>query len=132
NLVYSIPSQNLNFSYTPIPLQPLALGIDTTHDLLYNNYIKAGFGNYGTPLIQLGLSNGNRQPLQLGLNAGFISAKGDIKDQQYSKANVLLHGKYLTPTHELHAHIGYQRRGIRYYGYNHQKPAPSEDSIKQN
>src|SRR5690625_3000786 len=38
NLIYSIPSQNLNFSYSPIPLQPLAMGIDTSYYSLYNNY----------------------------------------------------------------------------------------------
>src|SRR5699024_9195271 len=71
NLVYSIPAQNLNFTYSPVPLQPLAMGIDTSYYSLYNNYMKLGYGNHSTPLIQLGLSNGNDLPLQYGLNFNY-------------------------------------------------------------
>lgn len=131
NLIYSIPSQNLNFSYSPIPLQPLAMGIDTSYYSLYNNYIKVGYGNHSTPLIQLGLSNGNKLPLQLGLNFNHISSKGDIEHQQFSKTNLLLHGKYFSPTHALHVEAGYNRNGTRFYGYDHTVPVKNEDSLKQ-
>lgn len=131
NLVYSIPSQNLYFTYSPVPLKPLAMGIDTSNEQLYNSYIKAGIGNHRTPLIQLGLSNGNELPFQYGLNFNYLSSKGSLENQEFSRANLLLHGNYYTPSHAFHANIGLDRHGIRYYGYNHDTTKFESNDIKQ-
>ncbi|MHB1922157.1 MAG: hypothetical protein ACYCOO_07960 [Chitinophagaceae bacterium] len=48
-LDYNIPALNLYFTYQPIPLRPLAMGKDSL-TALQNNFIKAGFGNFLTPL----------------------------------------------------------------------------------
>src|SRR5699024_6511601 len=132
NLVYSIPSQNLHLSYMPVSLQPLAIGIDTTNGQLYKNYIKAGIGNHSTPLIQMGLSNANELPFQYGLNLNYLSSKGNLEHQQFSKADLLLYGKYYTPSNLIHAEAGYDRHGIRYYGYDHSDSSKViDDNIKQ-
>jgi hypothetical protein len=39
-LFYTIPSQNLYFSYQPTPLQPLALSPDTAFNWQNHNYVK--------------------------------------------------------------------------------------------
>src|SRR5688572_6173629 len=39
NLFYTIPSQNLFFSYQPTPLQPLALSPDTGYNWQNQNYV---------------------------------------------------------------------------------------------
>lgn len=131
NLIYNIPSQNLYFTYSPVPLKPLAMGIDTSYGQLYNSYIKAGIGNHSTPLIQLGLSNGGDLPFQYGLNFNYLSSKGSLNNQKFSRANLLLHGKYYSPSHVIHAKVGYNRHGIRYYGYDHDTTKFAEDDIKQ-
>src|SRR4051812_15233029 len=56
-LQYQIPALNLYFMYQPVPLKPLALGKDSLNKL-QNNFIKAGFGNLSTPLIQAGFGSG--------------------------------------------------------------------------
>ncbi len=131
NLVYSIPSQNLYFTYSPVPLQPLAMGIDTSAMLLYNNYIKAGIGNHSTPLIQAGLSNGSNSVFQYGLNFNYLSSKGSLENQQFSKAGLLLHGRYFSNNQEYHASVSYDRHGIRYYGYDHDTTKFINDELKQ-
>lgn len=131
NLVYSIPSQNLYFTYSPVPLKPLAMGIDTSNGQLYSSYLKAGIGNHSTALLQAGLSNGNELPFQYGLNFNYLSSKGSLDNQKFSRANLLLHGNYYTPTHVFHANVGYDRHGICYYGYDHDTTKFAEDDIKQ-
>src|ERR1700757_2091991 len=58
-LLYTIPSQNLFYTYQPVSLKPLALGRDSILDLGNRNYIKLGYGNYITPYFKAGLSFGN-------------------------------------------------------------------------
>ncbi len=59
NLTYSIPAQNLFYSYQPIPLNPLALQQDTNLYLGLRNFVKAGYGNLATPYISAGFSFGD-------------------------------------------------------------------------
>lgn len=131
NLVYSVPAQNLSFSYRPVPLRPLAMGRDSTYQQLYNNYVKAGFGNLTTPLIQVGLSNGRSQPFQYGLDFSHISSDGDIANQSYSRDQLLVYGHYFSATHEFHGSVGYDRHGIRYYGYDHDTTRLKKGQVKQ-
>lgn len=130
-MVYNVPAQNLNFTYEPVPLRPLAMGRDTTNEGMYNNYIKAGFGNYQTPFLQIGLSNGRSLPFQYGLNFSHISSQGNIENQNYSKDHLLIHGQYFSATHEFHGNVTYDRHGIRYYGYDHDTAKLPKSQVKQ-
>lgn len=130
-MVYSIPSQNLNFTYSPVPLRPLAMGIDTSYGARYNNFLKAGFGNYSTPFISLGLSNGGGQPFQYGLYFNHLSSKGSLENQAFSNDDLMVHGKYLSNTHEVHGSVSYQRNGLHYYGYDHDTIKLDKKDIKQ-
>jgi hypothetical protein len=130
-LVYSVPAQNLNFTYKPVPLKPLAMGRDTSREGMYDNYVKAGFGNYSTPFIALGLSSGRSTPFQYGLDFSHISSQGDIDNQDYSKDRLLVHGQYFSGSHEYHARVSYDRHGIRYYGYDHDTTRLGKDRVKQ-
>jgi hypothetical protein len=130
-MVYSVPAQNLNFSYRPVPLRPLAMGMDTAMAEGYNNFVKAGFGNYSTPLIQLGLSSGKSQPFQYGLLFSHISSQGDLDNQNYSQDKIAAYGQYFSPSLALHGMLSYHRHGIRYYGYDHDTTRLSKDDVKQ-
>lgn len=130
-MVYSVPAQNLYFTYQPVPLRPLAMGKDTSIADMYNNYVKAGFGNYSTPFIQLALSNGKGQPLQYGLQFSHISSKGPIANQAYSKDNLLAYGQYFSATNEFHGSVSYDRHGLHYYGYDHDTTKFSKSDVKQ-
>lgn len=131
SLVYNIPAQNLYFTYSPVPLKPLAMGIDTSYGARYNNFLKAGFGNYSTPLIKLGLSNGSTQPFLYGLYFNHLSSKGPIENQAFSNDDLLLHGQYFSNTHEVHGSVSYSRNGIHYYGYDHDTTKFDKRDVKQ-
>src|SRR5690606_4843419 len=95
-LRYQVPALNLYFMYQPVPLRPLALGKDSLTGL-QNNFIKGGFGNYRTPLIQAGFGSNRNDKYNFGLYGNFRSSKGDIEHQDYSTLNVLASGTYYSP-----------------------------------
>jgi hypothetical protein len=73
NLYYTIPSQNLFFVYQPTPLQPLALAADTGFNWQNQNYVKAGYGNFTTPYLRLGLSFGDGKKSVINVHAKHVS-----------------------------------------------------------
>ncbi|MEI8058844.1 MAG: hypothetical protein WCG67_01705, partial [Ferruginibacter sp.] len=68
---YTVPSQNLFYSYQPIPLKPLALQQDTNLYLGLRNYLKAGFGNFSTPYVSAGFSFGDGKKSLINLYADY-------------------------------------------------------------
>lgn len=129
-LQYQVPALNLYFMYQPVPLKPLALGKDSLANL-QNNFIKAGYGNYNTPLIQAGFGTGRQEKYNFGLYANYTSSKGDIKNQDYSALNILGSGTYFTPVLEVNGNIGYDRNQVHYYGYDHTAYDYSKSEVKQ-
>lgn len=129
-LQYQVPALNLYFMYQPIPLKPLALGKDSLA-ALQNNFIKAGYGNLSTPLIQAGFGTGRQEKYNFGLYVNYTSSKGDIKNQDYSALNVLGSGTYFTPLWEINGSIGYDRNQVHYYGYDHNILEYSKSDVKQ-
>ncbi len=118
-LKYSIPSQNLFFSYQPITLKPLALLQDSALALGLRNYIKVGFGNYGTPYVNAGFSFGDGKKSLINLYADYISSKGNIKNQDFAEFNVKGLGSYFTAKNEVYGGVGIKNRGYHLYGYDH-------------
>ena len=55
-MFYTVPAQNLFYSYQPVALKPLALQQDTNLNLGMRNFLKAGFGNFSTPYVSAGFS----------------------------------------------------------------------------
>ena len=93
-LGYQVPALNLYFMYQPVPIRPLALGKDTSSLVMQNNFIKVGYGNYQTPLIQAGFGTGRNDKYNLGVFVNYTSSKGDIQHQiiypQYPRFRHLL------------------------------------------
>ncbi|MCW3463857.1 hypothetical protein [Chitinophaga nivalis] len=131
SLKYQVPALNLNFMYQAAPLKPLALGKDSL-GRLQNNFIKLGYGNLNTPLVQAGFGSGRNEVYNFGVFVNYTGSKGkDIANQDYSNLNVLASGAYLLPKFELNASIGYDRNTIHYYGYDHDVISYEKGDIAQ-
>ena len=118
-LAYKIPSQNLFYAYQPISLRPLALAQDTNLYLGGRNYLKAGFGMYTTPLLEVGLSFGDGKKSLLNLNAAYIASKGnDIRFQDYSMLKVKATGSIFTAKNEVYAAATVRMDNYYLYGYD--------------
>lgn len=118
-LGYQVPALNLYFMYQPVPIRPLALGKDTSALVMQNNFVKVGYGNYQTPLIQAGFGTGRNDKYNLGVFFNYTSSKGDIQHQDASTLNILGSGTYFSPLLEFNGSIGYNRNQVHYYGYDH-------------
>ncbi|WP_123844507.1 porin family protein [Chitinophaga lutea] len=130
-LGYQVPALNLYFMYQPVPIRPLALGKDTSALMLQNNFVKVGYGNYSTPLIQAGFGSGRKDKYNFGLFFNYTSSKGDIENQDYANLNLLGSGTYFTPLFEINASLGYNMNKVHYYGYDHSVHEYKKSDVRQ-
>jgi hypothetical protein len=117
--VYNIPTQNLFYVYQAIPLKPLALQQDTILELGDRNFVKAGFGNYTTPLVNAGFSFGDGKKYLLNVYGNYLSSKGKISNQNFTTINAMAAGSYFTPKNEVYGSVGFSLQDQFFYGYNH-------------
>ncbi len=127
---YSIPAQNLFFSYQPVSLKPLALEHDTLLDLGSRNFVKAGFGNLATPYLSAGFSFGDGRKALAGLYADYIASKGKIKNQDYSVLSIRGRGSFFSGKHEFYAGAGLTASDYYGYGYDHNLYNFKRDSLR--
>lgn len=116
---YTIPSQNLLYTYQPMALKPLALAQDTGIELGLRNFLKVGFGNYTTPFVSAGFSFGDGKKSLLNVYADYISSKGKIQYQDYSQINLKASGSYFTDRNEAYGSVGISQHDYYLYGYDH-------------
>ncbi len=127
---YTVPSQNLFYSYQPVSLKPLALQADTNLYLGSRNFLKAGFGNFATPFVSAGFSFGDGKKTLLNLYANYISSQGKIKYQNYSQLGFKATGSYFMPNKEAYGSVSYNQDNVYLYGYNHTVyPNYSKDNV---
>ena len=118
NLTYSIPAQNLFYSYQPISLTALALQQDTNLYLGLRNYVKAGYGNLATPYVSAGFSFGDGKKFLANVYADYISSKGKLLYQDYSRLNLKAAGSLFLPTNEVYAAVDVKMHENFLYGFD--------------
>ncbi|RYF82717.1 MAG: hypothetical protein EON98_11040, partial [Chitinophagaceae bacterium] len=128
-LQYNIPNQNLNFAFQPGTLRPLALAVDTGGNWTNESYVKAGFGNFKTPFVQLGLSVGDGQRAGINLYGQHVSSKGKIQFQDYSRTNAELNAFFKSGNIEWNARLGGLQENYNKYGFLPKTLIFPEDSI---
>lgn len=87
---------------------------------LYNNYVKAGFGTYTTPFLDLYTSSLRSKEYALGLHIKHLSSSGKIED--YPNANnslnlIDVYGQKFLDQHTLSANLGFRRNVVHHYGF---------------
>ncbi|MBL0183828.1 MAG: hypothetical protein IPP96_16695 [Chitinophagaceae bacterium] len=118
NLTYDIPAQNLFYSYQPILLKPLALQQDTNLYLGQRNFVKVGYGNFSTPFISAGFSFGDGKKFLANVYADYISSKGKLQYQDYSRLHIKAAGSYFLPKNEVYASVDVKMNENFLYGYD--------------
>lgn len=127
---YDVPQQTLYYTYSSLPLRPLALGKDVT-PLPFANYVKAGGGNLSTLFLDAGIGGIKGENYESAIHLHHLSQKGAIKYQQSSQsgleADAVLHREY----NDWHAALSGERNQYYYYGYNHSLYDFVSDDVKQ-
>lgn len=132
-LFYTIPSQNLYFSYQPTPLQPLALSPDTAFNWQNHNYVKAGYGNFTTPFLRLGLSFGDGKKSLINFHGKHVSSKGQLPFQQFSRTNLTGLGVFSANQKSewtAKAHLDLSNQYL--YGFKPDTLSYTKEQLKQN
>lgn len=91
---YQVPGQLLNYSYKPIPLQPLSLDRDTTFKG-FKNYAKVGFGNLHTIYLDAGMGGIKTKTMESSVHLGFLSQQGSLAYQKQTLASLNAEAKYV-------------------------------------
>jgi hypothetical protein len=130
-LQYNIPNQNLQLSYQPGMLKPLALDVDTGGRWDNESYVKAGFGTLKTPFVQAGLSVGDGKTVGLNLYARHMSSEGKLPFQKFSNTNFDAAAFFQTAKSiEWNARFGGEQETYYKYGFQPKTLEFSEDSLK--
>ena len=131
-LGYTIPSQNLFYSYQPISLKPLALTQDTNLYLGGRNYLKAGFGSFNTPILAAAIGFGDGKTSLASISASYIGSKGtDIEYQDYNMLQVKGTGSYFKGKDELYGGATVSLNNYYLYGYDHQLYNYTKADVRQ-
>lgn len=129
---YKIPSQNLFFSYQPVPIKPIALGLDSVETWQNEHFIKLGFGNYSTPYAEVGFSFGDGKNSSIAIHASHVSSKGNLDYQQFSKTGVDVLSIFNTPSqHEWTAKAFYNTNTQYFYGIQPPNPSLTKNDLLQ-
>ena len=132
DVTYSIPSQNLFFTYQPVPLKPLALPIDSGYIWQNKQYIKLGAGNFNSYLGEVGLSFGDGKNSITNLRGNFLSSTGNLPSQQAAKWGIDLLSIFNTRNnHEWTTHPFYQNSTQYLYGYEPSSLSYQKDQLLQ-
>jgi hypothetical protein len=118
-LTYDIPAQNLFYSYQAIPIKPVALAMDSNLYLGVRNFLKVGFGNFSTAYVSGGFSFGDGKKYLASLYTDYISSKGKIQFQDYSKLTIKATGSYFTAKNEMYGSATISQSDNYLYGYDH-------------
>jgi len=138
---YSIIPVKLNTGYELRPITAARMVAEPISKL-YKSYLKLGYGNYSTPLLELDISNLRSKTLQYGMRIHHLSSGGKIKLANgdkvfagYGNNDVSLFGKKIYRGSEWTGNLDFSSRSVYYYGYNADTvriPPPEKKDIKQN
>lgn len=116
NQVYQFNDFYKSIEYTPEDLRPLKYSVEE-EDNNSIGYVKAGFGNYLTPVFKLALANKDHSKFQTGLNVDFIHSKSKKpKFRQYYELGVQAYGEYHLENITLGAKLGLDMDQYYLYG----------------
>ncbi|MBL0883717.1 MAG: hypothetical protein IBJ16_10300 [Chitinophagaceae bacterium] len=118
-VTYSVPAQNLFFSYQPVPIKPLALPADTGYRWQNDHSIRAGLGNFNSFLVTGSFSFGDGVKSNTIVNADYLSNKGDLFAQQYAKLGLSVLSVFNTNNNnEWTTKASYKNTTRYFYGFD--------------
>ena len=123
-LTYNILQRPISTNYTLTPITPAKMMQETMDDLT-NSYVRLGFGNSVSPLIEAYYNNGRNKEYSFGGWFQTHSDFGKIKlsdgtkvDSDFGRTNLTLFGKKIMPKAIITGTAGYNKHEVTYFGYN--------------
>ncbi len=118
-VTYAVPSQNLFFSYQPVPIRPLALPVDTGFHWQNDHSVKVGLGNFNSFLLSGAFSFGDGVKSNTIVTADYLTNKGNLFAQQYANLGLSVLSVFNTNNNnEWTTKAWYKNTTRYYYGYD--------------
>ena len=96
------------------------------------NYLKLGYGNYGTPYFKGYFHNNRDNQYSYGADISHISSsKGPVENSGVSNTSINLNGESYADELTMGGKFTYSRDKYNFYGYSPHAEGIKEDSIKQ-
>lgn len=126
-LDYSLPSKQLIVQFQPPALKPIAYKLEE-EVWNYNFWLKAGFGNLTTPLLDIAAATSGSDHLTAGVRGNFLMSKGnDIPFQDFRNIGAQAYAKWFGAKNHLTFNTNYDNEQRYYYGINEsQRPDPED------
>lgn len=112
---YDVPQQVLSYSYTAMPIRPLALGKDSS-ELPFPNYVKFGGGNLSTIYLDAGIGQFKGENYNTAIHLHHLQQQGNIKYQQTTFSGLEANGSLLTKTMRYNGAVDMLRNQYALYG----------------
>ncbi len=126
---YTYTDQRYASQPTIYPIKPLSLGTQLLPKLR-NNYIKAGFGNYTSPLLEVYLTSVRNKQWNAGIEARHHSGQGDQEFNNFSDNSAHGWAKYFMPKGAVSGDLAYARNVVMLYGFQPGNLKPAEDDLR--
>ena len=114
-----------NFDYSLSPLEPsfrtVGYSNQTVYKNLTSNYVKAGYGNYGTPYFESYLGSKKSETFLFNLYARHRSSQnGPVYDENSGngRTEAAVGGKYFNGDNTVSGSLNYLGQKVHFYGYN--------------
>jgi hypothetical protein len=127
---YEVPQQALFYTYSSLPIRPLALGRDTTQ-LPFPSYIKLGAGNLSTIYLDAGIGSLKGNNYETAIHLHHLSQEGNIKNQKTALSGIEAEGTLHSGKNAWRLSVDGLRRQYHYYGYDHFLLDYSRDTVQQ-
>lgn len=117
---YEVRNFFLDLKPTVTDTPPFQRNFTSNRGHLYHSYVKAGYGNYQSPLAELYINNVENDFLNYGLflkHQGFYEGPVDGKNSAEDHTNIRLDGSYFQDDIEFFGKLGYDRDKHHFYGY---------------
>lgn len=116
---YVIPQQTLTYHYKSVPIRPLALPRHTyNYTSHFENYAQIGLGNRNGLLFDVGIASAKWRVSKLQLHAKHFSQSSKVDEKLDAMTETNLHFNTILDAHDFNASLGFERLGLRYYGYD--------------
>lgn len=116
---YTVSEKSIEISYKPAEIKPLKVKDEAPEPLPFV-YLKAGFGNYLTPIIDFSITNKNTERFKVGLQGDFISSKRkNYSFQNYLESGAKFFGQYNFKKVLIGADVKFSYDKYNFYGYDH-------------
>lgn len=118
-LKYKVEAEPMNTAFNITPIKPVKIKEDNIKKL-YRGFLKAGYGNYNTPLAELSFNSLRSKEFDAGIHMKHLSSTGDIKgygQPDYSQNSIAANGTKYFDKNALTGELGFNRDVYHFYGY---------------